>query len=191
MILLRKTLETLRGAMKDLIEDARREKVREEELRGLSGYHGRRERNLSLAYAAGIEDSNVPPTADTPAPNGGGNRRGRSRARGSQRSASPGVRSTASNDIKGKGKGKFDSRKWDVYTSTKGKVHALRLTDAHFPTILVSQCMSLRVKVKGNAKDLICLVPLRPQDGVGETPHEDATPPEVVRLLADQAGGDQ
>ena len=81
--------------------------------------------------------------------------------------------------------------KWDVCISTKGKVRALRPTDAHFPTILVSQCMSLRVKVKGNAKDLICLVPLRPQDGVGETPHEDATPPEVVRLLADQAGGDQ
>ena len=81
--------------------------------------------------------------------------------------------------------------KWDVCISAKGKVRALRPTDAHFPTILISQCMSLRVKVKGNAKDLICLVPLRPQDGVGETPHEDATPPEVVRLLADQAGGDQ
>ena len=176
-----KTLETLRGAVKDLIEDARREKVREEELRGLSGFHGRRERNLPPAYAADIEDSSVPPTADTPAPNGGGNRRGRSRARGSQRSASPGVRSTASNDTKGKGKCKFDSR--------KGR--ALRSTDAHFPTILVSQCMSLRVKVKENAKDLIRLVPPRPRGGVGETPHEDATPPEVVRLLADQAGGDQ
>ena len=59
-----KIIETLRGAMKDLIEDARREKVREEELRGLSGYHGRRERNLPPAYAAGIEDSNVPPTTN-------------------------------------------------------------------------------------------------------------------------------
>ena len=102
-----KTLETLMGAMKDLIEDARREKVREEELRGLSGYNGRR--NPPPAYAAGIEDdsnnndnNDVPPRADAPAPNGGVNRRGHSRARGTQRSASPGVRSTASNDIKGK-----------------------------------------------------------------------------------------
>ena len=42
--------------MKDLIEDARREKVREKELRGLSGYNGRR--NAPPAYAAGIEDNN-------------------------------------------------------------------------------------------------------------------------------------
>ena len=81
--------------------------------------------------------------------------------------------------------------KWDVCTSTEGRVHALRLTDAHFPTILVFQCMSLRVKVKDSAKDLIRLDPLRPQGGVGETPHEDAPPLEVVRLLEDQAGGDQ
>ena len=52
-----KILETLRGAMKDLIGDAWRKKVREEELRGLSGYHGRRERNPPHAYAAGVEDS--------------------------------------------------------------------------------------------------------------------------------------
>ena len=65
--------------MKYLIEDARREQVREEELRGLRGYNGRR--NPPLAYAAGIEDNNydAPPRADTPAPNGGVNRRGRSR----------------------------------------------------------------------------------------------------------------
>ena len=78
--------------MKDLIEDARREKVREEKLRG--------RRNPPPAYAAGIEDNNnnnnnnnndVPPRADTPAPNGGVNRRGRIRARGTQRSASLGV----------------------------------------------------------------------------------------------------
>ena len=110
-----KTLETLRGAMKDLVEDARREKVRAEELRGLSGYNGRR--NPPPAYAAGIEDNSndAPPRADTPAPNGGVNRRGRSRARGTQRSASLGVRSFASNDTKGKGKGKFDSRKIGMY----------------------------------------------------------------------------
>ena len=35
-----KTLETLRQAMKDIIEDARRDKVREEELRGLNGGGG-------------------------------------------------------------------------------------------------------------------------------------------------------
>ena len=90
-------LETLRGAMKDLIEDARREKVREEELRGLSGYNGRP--NAPPAYAAGIEvndNNNAPPGNDTPAPNGGASRRGRSRARGTQRSASPGVRSNTS-----------------------------------------------------------------------------------------------
>ena len=101
--------------MKDLIEDARREKVREEELRGLSGYNGTR--NAPPAYAAGIEDNNnnnnkdAPPRDDTSAPNGGANRRGRSRARGTQRSASPGVRSNTSNDNKGKGTGKFDSKK--------------------------------------------------------------------------------
>ena len=82
----------------------------EEELRGLSGYNGRR--NPPPAYAAGIEDNNnsAPPRAETPARNGGANRRGRSSAHRTQRSASPGVRSTASNDTKGKGKGKFGSR---------------------------------------------------------------------------------
>ena len=43
--------------MKDLIEDARREKVREEQLRGLSGYVGRRQ--APPAYAAGIEDTRI------------------------------------------------------------------------------------------------------------------------------------
>ena len=188
------TLETLRGAVKDLIEDARREKVREEELRGLSGYNGRR--NPPPAYAAGIEDNNndAPPRADTPAPNGGGNRRGRSRARGTQRSASPGVRSTASTDTKGKKervKASLIVGKWDVCTSAKGKVRALRPTDAHFPAILISQCMSLRVKVKENVKDQIRLVLPRPLGGVGETPREDVTPLEVVRPLAETVGGDQ
>ena len=49
-----KTLETLRQAMKDLIEDARREKVREEELRGLSGYNGRRNAPLASLQASKI-----------------------------------------------------------------------------------------------------------------------------------------
>ena len=98
-----KTLETLRTAMKNIIEDARRDKVRDEELRGLSGYTGGRGRQHMPAYAAGLEDNTAPPRAETPAPNGGGNGRGLSRARGAQRSASAGVRSTASNDTKSKG----------------------------------------------------------------------------------------
>ena len=95
-----KIFEALRTAMKNIIEDARRDKVRDEDLRGLSRYTGGRGRNHPPAYAAGLEDSNAPPRAETPAPNGGGNGRGRSRARRAQRSASPGVRSTASNDTK-------------------------------------------------------------------------------------------
>ena len=137
-----KTLEILRGAVKDLIEGAGREKVREEELRGFSGYNGRR--NPPPAYAAGIEDNNnnnnAPPRAEIPAPNGGGNRRGRSRARGTQRSASPGVRSTASNDAKGKGKGKFDSRKMGCMYFNQGKGSCLkadRCTFSHDPNIPV------------------------------------------------------
>ena len=81
--------------------------------------------------------------------------------------------------------------KWAVCTLTKERVHALRLIGAHFPMILVFQCMSLRVRVKENVKDLTRLVPLRPLGGVGETPREDATPLEVVHLLADPVGGDQ
>ena len=64
-------------------------------------------------------------------------------------------------------------------------------TDAHFPTILISQCMSLRAKEKENAKDPIRLVLPHPLGEVGETPREDATPLEVVRLLAEPVGGDQ
>ena len=81
--------------------------------------------------------------------------------------------------------------KWDVCILAKGKVRALKPADAHFPTILISQCTSLRVEEKENAKDLIRLVLPRPLGGVGETPREDATPLEVVRLLAEPAGGDQ
>ena len=126
--------------MKDIIEDARREKVREEGLRGLSGYNGRRERNHPHAYAAGLEDSNAPPRAETPAPNGGGNGRGCSRARRTQRSASPGVRSTASNDAKGKGKGKFDSKKMGCMYFHQGKGSCLkadRCKFSHDPNIAV------------------------------------------------------
>ena len=136
-----KTLETLRQAMKDLIEDARREKVREEELRRLSGYNGRR--NAPPAYAAGIEDNSnnniAPPRSETPAPPGGAKQRGRSRGktRGNLRGASPGVRSNASNDNKGKGKGKFDSRKMGCMYFNQGKGSCLkadRCTFSHDPS---------------------------------------------------------
>ena len=82
-------------------------------------------------------------------------------------------------------------RAWDVCIPTEGKVRALRPTDAHFPTILVFQCMSLREKVKENVRDQILLVLPLPLGGVGETPREDATPLEVVRPLAEPIGGDQ
>ena len=185
-------LEILRGAMKDLIGDARREKVRGEELRGLSGYKGRRERNPPPAYAAGIEDNSnsASPRAGTPAPNGGGNRRGRSRARGTQRSANPGVQSIAGSDTKGKGKGKFDRKMGCMYFS-QGKGSCLkadRCTFSNDPSVPV---YVPKGKGKGNVKDLTRLVLPRPLGGVGETPREGATHLEVVHLLADPVGGDQ
>ena len=80
------------------------EKVREEELRGLSGYVGRRQ--APPAYAAGIEDNNknftAPAKGETPTPTVGAKERGRSRKiRGNLRSASPGVRSNSSNSSNG------------------------------------------------------------------------------------------
>ena len=175
-------INVLRTAMENIIEDARRDKVREDELRGSSGYTGGRGRQHTPAYAAGLEDNTVAPRTETPAPNGGGNGRGRSRAPRTQRGASLGMRSTASNDTKGKGTGKFDSRKWDVCILIKERVRALRLTDAHFRMILMSLYMSLREKVRGSVKVLIRFDPLHP---LGE---EDAIPPEVVHPLVDRAG---
>ena len=53
-----KTLDALRTAMKNIIEDARRDKVREDELRGLSGYTGNgRGRQPTPAYPATQEDN--------------------------------------------------------------------------------------------------------------------------------------
>ena len=47
------TLDALRAAMKHIIEDARRDKVREDEVRGLSGYTGNgRGRQPTPAYPA-------------------------------------------------------------------------------------------------------------------------------------------
>ena len=83
------------------------------------------------------------------------------------------------------------ARKWDVCISTKGKVRALRPTDAHFPTILVSQCISLMEKVKESVRDRVLLVLPLPLGGVGETPREDVTPLEAVRRFAEAVEGDQ
>ena len=109
MILLK--LSTLYGPPWGIFLKTPEEIVREDELRDLSGYTGNgRGRQPTPAYPARQEDDTVAPRAETPAPNGGGNGRCPSRARRAQRRASPGVRSTASNGTKGKGKGKFDSR---------------------------------------------------------------------------------
>ena len=79
--------------MKDIIEDARRDKVREEELRGLNGGGGGTRRQYAPAYPAN-QDSTVTNIRTTTTNSGSGNRqrRGRSISR-NHRSASPGVRS--------------------------------------------------------------------------------------------------
>ena len=128
-----KTLDGLWTAMKNIIEDAQRNKVREDELRGLSGYTGNgRGRQHTPAYAARQEDNIAAPRAETPASNGGGKDRGRSRARRTQRSASSGVRSTASNDTKGKGKGQFDSREMGCMYFSQGKGSCLKADRCRF-----------------------------------------------------------
>jgi len=133
-----KTLETLRQAMKDLIEDARRDKVREEELRGLNGGGGSRRHHMP-AYPAHQETTTTNTTSSTPN-GGGGNRRRRGRSTNrNNRSASPGVRSDSS-DSKGKGKGKFDSRTKGCMYFNQGK-GTCRLADkctfSHDPKIAV------------------------------------------------------
>ena len=74
-------------------------------------------------------------------------------------------------------------RKWVACISTKGKVRASMPTAVHFPMILVSQCMFLREKVKESVRDQVLPVLPLPLGGVGETPREVATPPEVARRL--------
>ena len=83
----KKTLETLRAAMKTIIEDARGEKFREDVLRGHAG--GGRGRQPTPAYPANQENNTVAPHTDAPAPSGGGGGGGRGRSRGgnTQRSA--------------------------------------------------------------------------------------------------------
>ena len=66
--------------------------------------------------------------------------------------------------------------KWDARTSTKGKARALRPTVVHFPTILVFQCMFLKERVKDLVRDLVLLVLLLLQGGVGGTPRGRDTP---------------
>ena len=75
--------------------------------------------------------------------------------------------------------------KWDVCTLTKGKARALRPTVVHFPMILVFQCMFLKERAKENVRDLVLLVPLLLQGGVGGTPLEDVTPLDAVHRLAE------
>ena len=81
-------------------------------------------------------------------------------------------------------------RKWDACISTKGKARASRPTVVHFPTILVSQCMFLKEKVKESVRDQVLPVLPLPLGGVGETPLEDATPPDTVRRLDEIVEGD-
>ena len=93
--------------------------------------------------------------------------------------------------IKERVKASLIARKWDVCISIKGKVRALRPTDAHFPTILVSQCMSLREEVKESVRDRVLLVlPPRPGE-VDEIPREAETLQEAVRRLAEAVEGDR
>ena len=75
--------------------------------------------------------------------------------------------------------------KWDACTSTKEKGRALRPIVVHVPTILAFQCMFLKEGVKENVRDLVLLVLLLLQGGVGGTPLEDATPPDAVHRLAE------
>ena len=87
--------------------------------------------------------------------------------------------------IKGKVKASSIVGKWDACTSTKGKARALRPTVVHFPMILVFQCMLLVERVQENVRDLVLLVPLLLQGGVGGTPLEDVTPLDAVHRLAE------
>ena len=75
--------------------------------------------------------------------------------------------------------------KWAACTSTKEKGRALRPIVVHFPTILVFQCMFLKERVKENVRDLVLLVLLLLQGGVGGTPLEDVTPQDAVHRLAE------
>ena len=87
--------------------------------------------------------------------------------------------------IKVKVKANLIVGKWAVCTSTKEKDPALRQIVVHFPMILVFQCMFLKERVKENVKDLVLLVLLLLQRGVGGTPLEGVTPLDEVHRLAE------
>ena len=166
------------------------EKVREEELRGLGGYNGRRK--APLAYAAGIEDNIMMHPREVILPLlTAGQAVGDVVGHGEPKEVQALVSDPMLVTIKVRVKASLIVRKWDVCISTTGKVRALRPTDAHFPTILVSQCMSLREKVKESVRDRILLVLPLPLGGMGETPREDVTPLEAVRRVAEAVEGDQ
>ena len=92
--------------------------------------------------------------------------------------------------IKGRAKASLIVGKRDACISTKGKASALRPTVVHFPTILVFQCMFLKEEVKENVRDLVLLVLLLLQGGVGGTPLEDVKPLDAVHRLAEVIEGD-
>ena len=72
----------------------------------------------------------------------------------------------------------------------QGKARASRPTAVHFPTILVSKRLFLKEKVKESVRDQVLPVLPLPLGGVGETPLEDATPPDAVRRLEEIVEGD-
>ena len=92
--------------------------------------------------------------------------------------------------IRGRVKASSIVGEWGACISTKGKARTSRPTVVHFPTILVFQCMFLREKVKESVRDLVLPVLLLQLGGVGETPLEDATPPDAVRRLEEIVEGD-
>ena len=71
--------------------------------------------------------------------------------------------------------------KCDVCISAKERACALRPTGVHFHMVLTLRYMSQKEKVRGSAKVLIHLDPLRPQGAGG------AILPEVVCPLEDRA----
>ena len=86
-------------AMKEIVEEQRRYKIRQAELRGHSGHGGRGRQPGPPAYPASLEENNNQ-RAETPKPQGSSNRRGRSRGR----SASPAPRNNQSTSTPNKAK---------------------------------------------------------------------------------------
>jgi len=87
--------------------------------------------------------------------------------------------------IKVKGKASLIVGKWAACTSTKEKGPALRPIVVHFPMILVFQCMFLKERAKENVRDLVLLVLLLLQGGVGGIPLEGVIPLDAVHRLGE------